>query len=76
MIGVLYIPYQPIQNPNASFAGNEDGFANSNIVNIPPSLSACASSPTLFATANSPADINTALSNLFKQALITAHITN
>ena len=26
IISVLYIPYQPIQNPNASFAGNEDGY--------------------------------------------------
>ena len=76
VISVLYIPYQPIQNPNASFAGNEDGYANSNIANIPASLKGCASSPTLFFTANSPADITAALKQMFDAALITAHITN
>jgi Flp pilus assembly protein TadG len=75
IISVLYVPYQPIQNPNPSFAGNEDGYANDNIVNIPPSLRSCAS-PNFFFTANSPADITTALNAMFKQALITAHITN
>jgi Flp pilus assembly protein TadG len=75
IISVLYIPYQPIQNPNASFANNEDGFANSNIANIPASLQACAS-PGFFYTANSPADITTALNAMFNHAVITAHITN
>jgi Flp pilus assembly protein TadG len=75
VISVLYIPYQPIQNPNASFAGNEDGFANDNIVNIPPSLKGCAS-PNFFFTANTPADITTALNAMFQQSLKTAHITN
>jgi Flp pilus assembly protein TadG len=75
IISVLYVPYQPIQNPNASFAGNEDGYANSNIAAIPPSLQACAS-PNFFFTANTPADITTALNAMFNQALVTAHITN
>jgi hypothetical protein len=75
IISVLYIPYQPIQNPNANFAGNEDGFANANIQYIPASLQGCAS-PNFFFTANSPADITTALNAMFKQALVTAHITN
>jgi Flp pilus assembly protein TadG len=75
IISVLYVPYQPIQNPNASFAGNEDGYANSNIANIPASLQACAS-PNFFFTANTPADITTALNAMFNQALVTAHITN
>jgi Flp pilus assembly protein TadG len=75
IISVLYVPYQPIQNPNASFAGNEDGYANDNISSIPPSLKACAS-PNFFFTANTPADITTALNAMFKQALVTAHITN
>ncbi|MEA2917843.1 MAG: hypothetical protein QOJ15_9924 [Bradyrhizobium sp.] len=75
IISVLYIPYPPIQNPNASFAGNEDGFANANIVNIPPSLQGCAS-PNFFFTANTPADITTSLNAMFNQALVTAHITN
>src|SRR5208283_726307 len=30
-IAILYIPYQPIANPNSSFANNEDGYANANI---------------------------------------------
>ena len=75
IISVLYVPYQPIQNPNASFAGNEDGYANDNISDIPPSLQACAS-PNFFFTANTPADITTALNAMFNQALVTAHITN
>jgi hypothetical protein len=75
IISVLYIPYQKIQNPNSSFAGDEDGYANSNIVNIPPSLKGCAS-PNFFFTANTPADITTALNAMFQQSLKTAHITN
>jgi Flp pilus assembly protein TadG len=75
IISVLYIPYQPIQNPNASFAGDEDDYANNNIAGIPASLKACAS-PNFFFTANSPADITTALNAMFQQALVTAHITN
>jgi hypothetical protein len=75
IISVLYIPYQTIQNANASFANNEDGFANSNIANIPASLQACASTG-FFYTANSPADITTALNAMFNHAVITAHITN
>jgi Flp pilus assembly protein TadG len=75
IISVLYIPYQTIQNANAAFANNEDGFANSNITNIPGSLTACAS-PGFFYTANSPADITTALNAMFNHAVVTAHITN
>jgi hypothetical protein len=75
IISVLYIPYQTIQNANASFANNEDGYANSNITNIPASLTACAS-PGFFYTANSPADIATALNAMFNHAVVTAHITN
>jgi hypothetical protein len=74
IISVLYIPYQPIQNPNASFAGNEDGYANANIEYIPPSLQACAS-PNFFFTANAPADITAALNAMFQLSLQTAHIT-
>ena len=75
IISVLYIPYQPIQNPNHSFAGDEDGYANNNIPNIPPSLQSCAS-PGFFYTANTPADITSALNAMFNHALVTAHITN
>jgi Flp pilus assembly protein TadG len=74
IISVLYIPYQPIQNPTTIF-NNEDGVANANIPNIPPSLQACAS-PNFFFTATTPADITTALTAMFQQALTEAHITN
>jgi Flp pilus assembly protein TadG len=73
-IAILYIPYQTIQNPNSSFANNEDGYANSNIANIPASLAACAS-PNFFYTASSPTAITNALVTMFEQAVSTAHIT-
>jgi Flp pilus assembly protein TadG len=74
IISVLYIPYQTIQNPTTIF-NNEDNVANANIPNIPPSLQACAS-PNFFFTANTPADITTALTAMFNQAIQVAHITN
>jgi len=73
-IAVLYIPYEPIQNPTTVF-NNEDGVANANIPNIPPSLKDCASSGFFF-EADTPADITKALSKMFNQALSVAHITN
>ena len=73
-IAVLYIPYQTITNPNASFSGNEDGYANSNIPNIPPALQTCAS-PGFYFTANAPADITAAMSTMFNAAVATNHIT-
>jgi Flp pilus assembly protein TadG len=73
-IAILYIPYQPIQDPSTIF-NDEDGYANSNIANIPAALQTCASS-NFFYTANSPADINSALLSMFQQAVNTAHITN
>jgi Flp pilus assembly protein TadG len=75
IISVLYIPYQKINPVNSSFAGDEDDYANNNISNIPPSLQACAS-PNFFFTANTPADITSALNAMFQQSLVTAHITN
>ena len=79
-VAVLYIPYQPIQNPNHAFAGDEDGAANTNIQYIPASLSGCASpadaAGSYFYTANTPADINAALTAMFNHALVTAHLTN
>jgi Flp pilus assembly protein TadG len=74
-IAVLYIPYGTIQNPNANFANNEDGYANNNIPNIPGALQSCAS-PNFFYTANTPADITSALITMFEQVVNTAHITN
>ncbi len=74
IISVLYIPYQTIQNPTTIF-NNEDNVANANIANIPASLKDCAS-VNFFFTANTPADITTALAAMFNQALQVAHITN
>jgi Flp pilus assembly protein TadG len=74
-IAILYIPYQTIQNANANFANNEDGYANNNIANIPTALQTCAS-PNFFYTANTPADIQSALVTMFEQAVSTAHVTN
>jgi Flp pilus assembly protein TadG len=76
IVSVLYIPYVPIQNPNHSFANDEDGFANSNVSSIEDSLQACATSSKFYAKASAPADINTALTTLFNTAVQTAHITN
>lgn len=74
IISVLYIPYQPIQNPT-TFANSEDFYANANIPYISPVLQNCAS-PNFFFTANTPADITTALNAMFNAALKSAHITN
>ncbi len=73
-IAILYIPYQTIQNANASFANNEDGYANNNIANIPAALQTCAS-PNFYYTASTPAAIQNALLAMFEQAVSTAHIT-
>jgi Flp pilus assembly protein TadG len=74
-VAVLYIPYGQILNPNSNFAGNEDGYANNNIQYIPASLKNCAS-PNFFYTADTPADIQSALVTMFEQAVSTAHITD
>jgi Flp pilus assembly protein TadG len=78
VISVLYIPYQTINPVNASFANDEDDFANNNI-NGPPGISTaltnCAS-PGFMYTANTPGDITTSLQAMFKHALMTAHLTN
>lgn len=75
IVSVLYIPYQPISPVNSSFAGDEDDAANNNIANIPASLQSCASTG-YFYTANTPADITSALNAMLNQAVTTAHITN
>jgi len=74
-VAILYIPFQPINPVNTSFAGNEDTYANNNIPNIPGSLQACAS-PNFFYTANTPQDITDALKAMFLHALVEAHVTN
>ena len=73
-VAVLYIPYEPIQNPTSIY-GNEDNVANANIANIPPSLTSCAS-PNFFFSATSTSQIAAALAAMFNQALVTAHLTN
>jgi hypothetical protein len=80
-VAVLYIPYQPIQNPT-SFAGGEDYAVNAILPpqmgppnNIPGQLQACAS-PNFYFTANTPADINSALITMFEQAVNSARVTN
>ena len=77
---VLYIPYTKIADPNPSFANDEDDYANNNIINIPNSLTKCASpadsSGSYMYTANTPAQINQAIVAMFNHALVTAHITN
>jgi Flp pilus assembly protein TadG len=73
-VAVLYIPYEPIQNPTTIYS-NEDGVANANIPYIPPSLTSCAS-PNFFFQATSTSQIAAALAAMFNQALVTAHLTN
>jgi Flp pilus assembly protein TadG len=73
-ISVLYIPYQTIQNPTTIF-NNEDNVANANIPFIEPSLQDCAS-PGFYFSAATPQGITDALTKMFNQALMTAHITN
>ena len=75
-VAVLYIPYGAIVDPNASFANDEDGYANTNVTNNTYStgLSNCAS-PGFFYTASTPAQIQPALVTMFEQAVSTAHIS-
>jgi Flp pilus assembly protein TadG len=73
-VSILYIPYQPIYNPNPNFAGDEDGKVNAVIPSIPATLQSCAS-PGFFFTANSDADINAAMQAMFAQALQAARLT-
>src|ERR1700730_7041521 len=80
MVSVLYIPYQPINPVNTSFANDEDDYANWNSPNIPASLQGCASPPdaggSYSYTASSPAEINASLQAMFNHSLKIAHITN
>jgi Flp pilus assembly protein TadG len=80
MIAVLNVPYQPISPVNASFANDEDDFANNNIPNIKKSLQTCASPPdaggSYYYEGNTPDEINTALQAMFNHSIQTAHITN
>jgi Flp pilus assembly protein TadG len=75
-VAVLYIPYETIQDPNSSFANNEDGYANTNVQNgtYAANLKACATTG-FFYTASTPTDIQNALVTMFEQAVATAHIS-
>ncbi len=73
-IAVLYIPYEPIQNPT-TIISNEDNVANANIPHIPASLQDCASAGFYFSAAT-PQGITDALNAMFLRAVSTAHITN
>jgi hypothetical protein len=75
-LAILDIPYVPIQNPNPSFAGDEDDAANTNAPLIPPVMQTCAS-PNYYFTASSPAGINSALQQMFAKAVATnlPHLT-
>jgi Flp pilus assembly protein TadG len=73
-ISVLYIPYQPIADPNSSFSDNEDGKVNNAIPNLPTELQSCAS-PGFFFSAYTPQDITNALQAMFQQAVQAARLT-
>ena len=73
-ISVLYTPYIPIQNPNPSFAADEDDKVNAIVPSIPGVLRNCAS-PGFFFTANTPQDITNAMQAMFAQALQAARLT-
>src|SRR5664279_2048238 len=72
-IAVLYVPYQPIQNPTTIY-NNEDGAVNAIIPNIPSALQSCAS-PNFYFTASSPTAITNTMITMFNQVIKTAHIS-
>jgi Flp pilus assembly protein TadG len=76
-IAILYIPYQPLPATTpytASWATSEDNAVNAIISSDPGNLQSCAS-PNFFYTANTPADIDSALTEMFEQAASTAHVS-
>jgi hypothetical protein len=73
-VAVLHIPYQPITNPNASFANNEDGKVNAIVPTIPTELQQCAS-PGFFFSAYTSQDITNAMQAMFAQSLAAARLT-
>lgn len=71
-ISVLYIPYTTLSVTSQNTGETQQ--ANTATAFIPQALLSCAS-PGYFQTANAPADINTALANMFNQAIQPAHLT-
>ena len=77
-VAVLNISYQPIINPNPSYASDEDDKTNnliSGTPNIASTLQSCAS-PGYYFTANTPSEITQGLNNMFAQATMKTRITN
>ena len=77
-VAVLNISYQPIVNPNPSYANDEDDKTNNLISgnpNIASTLQSCAS-PGYYFTANTPGEITQGLNNMFAQAILKTRITN
>lgn len=72
VISILYIPYQPVLNPTSAQKAESDQ-VNAIIPKIPDDLKACAS-PGFFFTANTDADIDTALQAMFNQAVKAARL--
>ena len=72
-ISILYIPYTVLtlttQNQGETIA------ANNAIPQVPLTLQQCATNSSYFYTANSPTDINNALTAMFSQAVQVAHLT-
>ena len=77
-VAVLNITYQPIVNPNSSYANDEDDKANDLTTGNPDiasTLQSCAS-PGYYFTANTPDEITQGLNNMFAQAVLKTKIIN
>ena len=72
IVSILYIPYTILTVTNLNTWETQQ--SNAAVPQIPVSLTACATDPTYIHTANSPADIDTALKQMFGQATQMAHL--
>ncbi len=70
-ISILYIPYTTLTVTNQNTGETQQ--ANAAVPNIPTALQSCATSG-YFYTANTPADITSALAAMFAQAVQMAHL--
>lgn len=71
-VSILYIPYTTLTVTNLNTWETQQ--SNAAVPQIPINLTACAKDPTFIHTANTPADINTALQQMFGQAVQVAHL--
>ena len=75
---ILNIPYITIQPQyfNASFAGDEDGYANSNIPYIAPSLQSCVTTQSNYFVADpyNPSSITDQIQAMFAQSLLATRL--